>query len=437
MRKRFPQIFVGWWMVLATGILSGLATGFYMLGLSVIFKPLAFELGLSRAAASVAGGIGILCIGLVLPLGGWLSDRFGPKWVVIAGTCIMGTGLALMNFVTSSWSYYIVWGVIMGTGNGLGFMVAIDTMLTNWFIRKRGLAFGIRFALIGIVLVIVLPIISWLVTMQGWRITCLIWAGVVFAGVPLALYFIKQRRPEYYGLLPDGAKVESDSEAGVDDMIDRGVEYAASFQETEFTLRQAMRTSSYWILTVASIILQVIFQSFNIHSIPFLTDMGIDPIVAGSMMAMMVFFTIPSRFLGGIIADRVGKGNLKFLQVGSFLFMAAGIAAFLLSQTLAVLYVFLILWGLGSGALVPLDILTRGRFFGRKAYGSIYGSSAIFSAPLSFLAPIYVGRVYDVTGSYINAFILFAALAAFAAFIMCLIRVPRPPAHDGDIRRSA
>jgi len=436
MRKRFPQIFVGWWMVLATGILSGLGSGFYMLGLSVIFKPLAFELGLSRAAASVAAGIGILCINLVLPLSGWLSDRFGPKWVVITGTCIMGIGLVLMNFVTSFWSYCIVWGVIMGAGNSLGFMVAIDTMLTNWFTRKRGLAFGIRFALIGIVLVMVLPIISWLVTTQGWRTTCLIWAGVIFAGVPLALYFVKQRRPEYYGLLPDGAKVESGSEAGVDVMIDRGVEYAASFQETEFTLRQAMRTSSYWILTVASIVWQVIFQSFNIHSIPFLTDMRIDPIVAGSMMSMMVFFTIPSRLFGGIIADRVGKDNLKFLLAGSFLFMAVGIAAFLLSQTLAMLYIFLILWGFGNGALAPLDILTRGRYFGRKAYGSIYGSSAIFLAPLSFLAPIYVGRVYDVTGSYITAFILFAALAAFTAFLVCLIRVPKPPAHNSDIRRS-
>jgi MFS family permease len=110
-----------------------------------------------------------------------------------------------------------------------------------------------------------------------------------------------------------------------------------------------------------------------------------------------------------------------------FLFIAAGITAFLLSQNIAGAYVFLILYGFGSGAFVPLDIMIRSRYFGRKAYGSIQGASVIFSAPISFLAPVYTGWVYDSTGSYIIALILFAALAAFAAFLMLLIRVPKPP----------
>jgi MFS family permease len=153
------------------------------------------------------------------------------------------------------------------------------------------------------------------------------------------------------------------------------------------------------------------------------------------MMAMMMFSTTPSRFLGATISDHVKKGKTKFLLAGAFLLMAVGVTAFLLSQTLATLYVFLILWGFGSGTLTPLDIVIRGRYFGRKAYGSIQGSSVIFSAPLSFLAPIYVGRVYDVTGNYTSAFILFAILAASAAVLVCLIRIPKPPAHTSDIRR--
>lgn len=417
---------------MATAVLCGLGSGF---STSIIFKPLADDLGLSRAAVSVAVGIATLCTGIVFPLSGALSDRFGPKWLIVSGTCLMGTGLALMNFVNSAWSYYMVWGVLMGVGNSLGLSVAVDTMLTNWFTRKRGLAFGIRFAIIGTVSAIVLPIIGWLVTTHDWRMACLTWSAVVFACVPLALYFARQKRPEYYGLLPDGAKVESGSETSVDTMIAKGVEYAAGFEETEFTLGQAMRTSSYWILTVAFVIVGVVGQGFYVHCIPFLTDRGIDPIVAASMMAMMTFFTIPSRFLGVTIADRIGKGKGKFLLSGAFLIMAVGITAFLLRPTVATLYVFLILWGLGSGTLIPLDIVIRGRYFGRKAYGSIQGSSVIFATPLSLLAPIYVGRVYDVTGRYTSAFILFAILAASAAVLVCLLRIPKPPAHTSDIRR--
>ena len=339
----------------------------------------------------------------------------------------MSAGLFLMNFINSAWAYYAVWGVIMAMGQSLGLSIAIDVMLTNWFVSKRGRAFSLRFAIVGIIGVIVLPIIGWLIATQGWRTTCLIWAAVVFAGVPLALYFVKQRRPEYYGLLPDGAKVEPGSETDRDAMIARGIEYAAGFQEIEFTLRQALRTSAFWMLTAAWVIHGVIFAGFNIHCIPFLTDMNIDPVAAASMMAMMVFFTIPSRFLGGIIADNVKKDHLKFLLAVTFIFPALGLTVFLLSQSITSVYFLLILFGFGTGAFVPLDIVIRSRYFGRKAYGSIQGSSVILSAPIAFLAPIYAGWVYDTTGSYTTALILFAALGALASFIMCLVKVPKPP----------
>ena len=354
--------------------------------------------------------------------------------MVISGICFMGTGLVLMNFITSPLTFYIAWGVLIGTAHGFGFAIAIDKMLTDWFISKRGLAIGLRFALMGIVGAIILPLISWLITAQGWRITCLIWAGVIFACIPFALYFVRQRRPEYYGLLPDGARLEASTDADREGMIARGVEYAAGFQETEFTLREAMRTPSYWILTVALILFRAVIGGFYIHCIPFLTDMGIDPVVAGSMMAMMVFFTIPSRFLGGAIVDRVSKEHLKFLMAGAFVSMGIGIAAFLLIQTTATVYILLILFGLGSGSFIPLDIVIRGRYFGRNAYGSIQGTSTIFAAPITFFAPVFTGWVYDVTGSYMNAFVIFAVIATFTAFILCLMRAPKLPDHTGDIR---
>ena len=434
-RKRFPRIFPGWWTNLVTGVWSGLGHGFYGYGISVFFKLIAADLGLTRAATSFATGIGRLEGSLEAPITGWLSDKFGPKWVIVVGSCFISTGLVLMNFITSQWAYYLVWGVIIATGTNLALTIAVDKALADWFIKKRGLAFGIRFVLIGIFGVIVLPIVTWLVTTQGWRTTCLIWAGVMFAGVPLSWYFVKQRRPEYYGLLPDGAKVESGSKAGIDAVIDEGVEYAASLEEVEFNLRQAMRTPAYWMIVMSWACTSLVVGGINIHIIPFLTDMGIDPIAAGGMMAMMVFFTIPSRFLVGFFADRVRKERLQFLLAGAFLCQAIGIIAFLSNQTIAMMYVFLILYGFGHGATTPLKLLMGGRYFGRKAFASIQGTSMMFAAPLSLIAPVYAGWIYDTTGSYITAFITFAALATFAAFLMSLIRPPKPPTQVTDVRK--
>ena len=422
-------------MILVTGITSGLGIGFSSYGMSVMFKPIASDLGLSRAATSLAAGVARLQGGIEAPITGWLSDKFGPRWVIVSGLFIISTGLLLMNFINSPWAYYVTWGVLIGIGGNLANTIAIDKALTNWFIKKRGLAFGVRFVIIGICGVIVLPVVTWLVTTEGWRTTCLVWAGVMFVGIPLAWYFVKQRRPEYYGLLPDGATIESGEEADIDTMIDRGVEYAASFQETEFTIRQAMRTQAFWLVTISWIFFLIVFGGFNIHCIPFLTDIGIDPTVAGSMMAMMVFFTIPARFLGGFLSDRIRKERLHLLIAGSFLLQAAGIVAFLAHQSITMVYVMLILYGLGSGAPTPLRLTMGGRYFGRKAFASIQGTSMMFGAPASFIAPIYAGWIWDNTGSYTTAFITFAVLATLAASLMCLVRPPKAPAEVTDIHK--
>lgn len=434
-RRRLPRIFLGWWMNLVTGVYSGLGHGFYGYGMSVLFKPIAADLGLSRAATSLATGIGRLEAGIEAPVTGWLSDRFGPKWVIVVGICITSTGLLLMNFINAPWAYYVVWGVIVAIGNNLALTIAVDKALTNWFIRKRGLALGIRFVIIGICGVIVLPIMTWLVTGYGWRTTCLIWAGVMFTGAPLSGYFVKQKRPEYYGQLPDGASVELESETDLDAMIARGVEYAADFEETEFTLRQAMKTPAFWLMTTAWLCSTVVVGGFNIHIIPFLTDMAIDETIASGMMAMMVFFTVPARFVGGLLADRIEKNHLQFLAAGAFLSQAIGVGAFLIHQSIFTVYIFLILYGFGSGANAPLRLTIGARYFGRKAFASIQGISSMFTAPISFLAPVYAGWVYDTTESYTNAFVLFAILATLAAFLMCLVRPPKPPTQVNDINK--
>jgi len=91
--------------------------------------------------------------------------------------------------------------------------------------------------------------------------------------------------------------------------------------------------------------------------------------------------------------------------------------------------------GFGSGAPTPLRLTIGGRYFGRKAFASIQGSSMVFTAPIALLSPVYAGWVYDTTGSYMSAFSIFAGLSVVAAILMCLVRPPKPPAQVTDIRK--
>jgi len=433
-KRRFSKVYFGWWTVIASGILALWGHGYHAYGFSALFKPIASELGFSRTTTSVAPSIGRLEGGFEAPLTGWLTDRFGPRWIVLFGILLIGLSLILMNFIDSLWAFYAIWGIMLGTGVNIALSLPVDKALTNWFVKKRGLALGIKNVMSGLSGVLVLPLIAWMIVAYGWRISCLI-GGVVMlvVGLPLAWFFLKQHRPEYYGLLPDGAAAEEEgTEAG--QMVDRGIEYAAEVDEVEFTLRQAIRTPTYWLLMLANACHSLAMPAINIHGIPFLTDIGIDQIRAASMLAMMILASIPTRFIGGVLADRVSKNRLRFLMGGAYLLQASGFAIFLLNQTVAMIYVWFILYGIGMGAGFGLMAPMRARYFGRKAFGSIAGSSRLFMTPVGIAAPIYLGWVYDTTGSYVSAFTLLAVLVALAGIIAVFILPPKPPHRVTDIR---
>jgi len=307
-------------------------------------------------------------------------------------------------------------------------------MINDWFIRRRGLAQGIKFGLISVFGIIVIQIITPLVELKGWRFTCLIWGFVVLAAIPLAYWLIKPRRPEYYGLLPDGAAVSSGPEAK-NNILEQGVGYASSFEETEYTFKQAVKTGPYWLLLIGFSVHNIIASGFNLHVYPFLTDTGISDAVAGSMMGMMIFFTAPARVFGGIIADRLPKHRLHFILLGAFLLQVIGLSSFLRFGNLPSIYVMLACHGLSSGAVTPIIILILGRFYGRKAFGSILGTMVAFLSPMGLLAPVYYGRIFDTTHSYNLAFITALVLSIIAAVTMLFVRIPRPPVN-GALRRT-
>ncbi len=434
-RRRLSKIFPGWWMVLTSGFISCWGYGFHMYGISALFKPIASELGFTRAVTSIAASVGRLEGGFESPLSGWITDKYGAKWITLVGVFMIGLGLVLMNFVDSLWAFLVVWGGVLGTGANIGLALPMQTAIANWFVKKRGTALGIRLMLGGLSGVLVLPLVAWLISTQGWRMTCVIGGLVMwFVGLPLVWFFVKQHRPEYYGLLPDGTTAE-EKEADTSRMIEKGVEYAAKVQEVEFTLRQTMRTPAYWLIIAAHMVHGLVEPVMNIHCIPFLTDLGFEPIKAAAMMAMISLASLPTRLIGGFFADRVKKQHLRFLIGGAYLLQAIGISVFLLNRTIPMIYVWFICYGAGHGAAFALMFPLRARYFGRKAFGSIMGSSALFMTPVGVVAPIYAGWAYDTTGSYISCFILFAGLLVLAAVIMSFVFPPKPPAQITDIRK--
>ena len=131
------------------------------------------EFRFSRTVTSVATSIGRLGRGIEASLTGGLVDRFGPRFLITIGMFIAGLGLVLMNFINSLWTFYVVWGVILGTGINISLKILVDKAIASWFVKKRGIALSIRWLFTGLA-GLVLLLVAWLVSMQGWRMACVI-----------------------------------------------------------------------------------------------------------------------------------------------------------------------------------------------------------------------------------------------------------------------
>jgi len=436
-KKKSPKIFAGWWTVISAGITGFWGAGYYHYGYGALLKPIYTDLGISHARTAIPTSIGRLRGGIEGPLTGWISDRYGPRLITAIGVFMFGVSLMLMQYVNSTWTLILIWGIMLGTSSNL-YTTPINTALANWFVKKRGLAMSIKRTLDGLSAVVVLPLIIWLIDVSDWRMACII-GGVVMwlIPLPLVIFGVKRHRPEYYGLYPDGAR----SSETVDDthqMINKGVKYATEVAEVEFTIRQALKTPAFWLLLVAGGCNYLAFPLINVFGIDFLEEeVGYSRGWAGTMIAMMGLVSLLPRLIGGYFSDRVSRNRMRFIVAAAYTFQALGFGIYLLYQTTRMLYAWLVLNGIGMGISYALFAPLRARYFGRKAFGSIHGIQEALMTPMGFVAPIYVGWVWDTKGSYLPAFQLVTILLAIAAVVMVLTKAPKPPAHITDVTQLA
>ncbi len=428
------EIFFGWWTVLATAIMSAWGYGSWFYGFGTYFKPLQSDFNWTRAQVSSAFSMSRLEGGVEGPFGGYLTDKYGPRVINFSGMLMAGTGLCLMYFMSSLWQYILIWGFLVSLGFNLGLIDPLEKALSEWFVKKRGLAIGLGRVGLAIGGGVVPQFMTFLLIQYGWRRAFLI-AGLItwVIGLPLTWTCVKPHRPEYYGFLPDGEKLENKDD--IQSVVKAGQEYAKEVGEVEFTLRQAIRTRAFWILFIYNLFYAFFMAAISVHQIPYLTDKGMDPIVAAGILGLMVFMTAPGRLVGGILSDRLSIHRMKYMLIIAYSLQALGMMFFIKATSHLMLYAFTLLSGFGGGIGYTSRALLRGRYFGRKAFASIYGTIVMVALPGNIIAPIYIGWVYDVTNSYLSAFTQSLILLIIIIVAFFFLKPPKPPAKITDINK--
>jgi len=386
----------GWIVVGASGGLTGIGHGFVAFAVSILLKPIAADLDLGRAAVSTAIGLGRLVSGLSAPLVGRAVDSLPPARVIAAGMVLTAAGLVAMRFVEGETGLYLAWSLLVSLGVATGFTIALDKVVISVVRQGRGMALAVRFSIAAIVTTGLMPLVAAMVETLGWRVTCLVWAGVVLLLLPVPLLLFARARPPAE---PPGTLSRSG-------------------------LRQAVATRAYWIIAAAFMAQAAVTMGLSVHMIALITDRGLDAELAAGLFAGLILLSVPVRLVAGWLADRLAPARLPRLLAGLMLAEAVAIAGFALAPSLVTMLTLIAALGVAAGAptLIVLILLTH--LFSARGFGTVQGSLMLLQIPGTVTAPILAGLAYDETGSYAIAIAGFALLLAATGLLLLTLRVP-------------
>ena len=267
-KGKSPKIFYGWWIVFVCFICA-MTTGIVGYGFTAFFNPIIQEFGWSYAVVSLAASLRGAETGLLSPVLGFLVDRWSTKWILFIGTIATGLGLILLSLVSSLAQFFGAW-VVIALGTSCCSSSVVNPAINHWFRRNLGKAMGILttgFALSGLFI----PGIYNLIESFGWRETLtIIGAGFFVFCVPLT--FIIKDKPEPYGYLPDG-----DTEPLNANMPDtKNDKSKNNFVEVNISTGQALKSRTFWHLTLVLTLQAVVYLAVVNHIMPYLKTVNID-----------------------------------------------------------------------------------------------------------------------------------------------------------------
>ncbi len=404
-------IYFGWWVVLASFV--GLSLGsasMGVFGIGVFIRPLEAEFGWSRAQISFAAAIITYTIVVISPLQGYLIDRFGVRRVVLTCIPVFSVTLALLYFQGPDIRlFYLAWIVIMGFGTGF-LNGSYNKVAAAWFDRRLGLAVGLVSAGQGAGAAIIPILGQFLIAHFGWRL-----AYVGLGAVALVVTFtinllLLYDRPSDKGL----SKAD-------------GQEMALSKAETGgYSVRQCLALRSFWLTAVAFFFLGTMSTSIATHQVPMLIDRGLSPQRAADMQSLFGLALIVGRLGVGYLMDRI---HAPFVAMASLLGPVIGLSLYALGAAAGSVALCALLIGFGVGAEFDVLGFIIARYFGRKAYGKLYG--VLFSVFLfgGGLGTAGLGIVRSKVGTYSPA--LWAVAAATLLALLLLGRLG-PYARFGE-----
>lgn len=377
--------------VLAAITNVGYGTIFYSFSILLGENAAAEEFG--RTLLSGALGLGVIVSGALAPIVGTLCDVTGSRRVFFAGAVLGSAGLATFSRATEGWQVIAAWVLLVGPAMACTFYEPAYVTIDQWFAgRSTGTAIGVLTLVGGLSATIFIPLTQSLVENLGWRDAMLILAAVLLAIVgALALVFLKDRPREE-------ARQET---------LDLKGTYGALAAGLRHTNR------AFWLVSISYFLGFVAVFAVLFHQVAYLQELGLPAGTAALAAGLVGFVGLPGRLFFPMLGDRVRP---SFLIAAIFLMVALSVLFLPGAEERWQLYLYVGLFGLSFGAVLPMRAVIMGHHFGGPLYGRLMGLQFALLGLATAGGPFAAGILRDVSGSY--------ALLPPAVIVMLLLAIP-------------
>jgi MFS family permease len=390
----FDLGYYGWRVVLAAclGVMAGFGS-LFVYTFAVFVKPLSAEFGWNREAISLGFGLAAVTLGLISPLLGRWIDRFGPRRIILPCMTVYCCAILSLAFLRSHlWQFYGTCVVLGLVGNGAAHL-SYSRSISTWFQGRLGTA--LAFVMVGAGLgAMILPVVAQsMISQAGWRAAYLVLGCLaLLLGLPLSWRYIRER-----GLV----RHES-----------------APVSHSGMTWQQGLRSPAFWIIVAVLFVSSISMNGAITHLSALLTDRGITPRDAALCASMLGGSSLIGRIGVGWLLDRLFGARVALVVN---LTTAAGIFLLARTNSFAVGCVAAAFIGIGAGGEAAITPYLLTRYFGLRAFSTLYGLTWTFYAAAGAIGPVILGRAFDLTGSYSSLLLTLAVTLAFAAAMNLLL----------------
>lgn len=392
------------WVIVAAGGLLGCVAIGAMFSLPVFLLPISKATGWSVTGLSTALTIGFLAMALGSMVWGNLSDRFGPRIVVLAGSALLAGSLALASQATSLLAFQIIFGVALGGAIAAIFAPMMATV-TGWFDTHRSLAVSLVSAGMGMAPVVMSPLAAWLITIYDWRTSMLILA-VIAAAVMIPVSFLV-RRPPALEAANAGASLPDEPQSNM-------------------SAGEVLRSYPFIILCLTYFFCCATHSGPIIHTVSYAVTCGIPIVLAVSIYSVEGIAGMFGRIGFGVAGDKFGA---KRVLVIGLLMQAFGVLGYFFVSELSGFYVVAVIVGFIYAGVMPLYAVIARENFPLRLMGTVIGGNAMAGSLGMATGPLFGGFIYDTFGTYAWLYVGSWAMG-IGAFLIAMTFRPFPKSEE-------